>query len=505
MTQFDSQQTGGIREGDVLAGKYRIEKILGVGGMGIVVAAYHLQLDERVAVKFLLPAALSNEEAVTRFAREARAAVKIKSEHVARVIDVGSFDNGVPYMVMEYLDGMDLTAVLQQESALPIEQAVEFVLQACEAIAEAHGLGIVHRDLKPANLFRIRRADGLWSIKVLDFGISKLSGLGGSGPDIRATATNAVFGTPLYMSPEQMTASRNVDSRTDIWALGAILFELLTRHSPFDSESLPEVFVKISTRPPPSLRDSRPDAPPGIENVILKCLEKDRNNRYANVAELAVALAPYAPKRARASVERISRVISNAGISTTAVSLPPSSDVGIDLKGTQTAGAWGQTSPPSNSRRNWAIGGVVFAVVGAAAAIVVMRAPPSASPLTSPATAVAAAPLPEPTVPTVTAPEVVPVVAASAVVVPVVSASAVEPAEHKVPYSPVVPAKAPAAVKRLVPAATKTVVAESKSKSVPPASVEPAKAAPAAGTKPGCNPPYRFDANGRKRFKPECY
>src|SRR6476661_1872518 len=162
----------GIREGDVLAGKYRVDRVLGAGGMGVIVAAYHLKLDERVAIKFLLPDALADAAAVARFEQEARAAVKIKSEHSARVIDVGNLDNGAPYMVMEYLEGGDLAAWLRRKGPLPIEQAVEFALQACEAIAEAHGLGIVHRDLKPANLFVIRRADGLLSVKVLDFGIS---------------------------------------------------------------------------------------------------------------------------------------------------------------------------------------------------------------------------------------------------------------------------------------------------------------------------------------------
>ena len=165
-----------VREGDVLAEKYRVECVLGTGGMGIVVAARHLRLDERVAIKFLHPDALSNVEAVARFEREARAAAKIKSEHVARVSDVGTLDNGCPYMIMEYLEGEDLAQWVQQRGPLAIDQAVEFILQTCEAMAEAHGLGIVHRDLKPANLFCIRRADGLLAIKVLDFGISKVTG-----------------------------------------------------------------------------------------------------------------------------------------------------------------------------------------------------------------------------------------------------------------------------------------------------------------------------------------
>ena len=209
----------GAAPGDVIAGKYRVERVLGAGGMGVVVAALHLQLDERVALKLLSTSAAGNEEATARFLREARAAVKIKSEHVARVSDVGTLENGVPYMVMEYLDGTDLARWLAGRGVLPVEQAVDFLLQAGEAIAEAHTLGIVHRDLKPANLFCSKKPDGRLCIKVLDFGISKVTAPGGPGGtdggqhDLTRTAT--VVGTPTYMSPEQMLASRLVDLRTD--------------------------------------------------------------------------------------------------------------------------------------------------------------------------------------------------------------------------------------------------------------------------------------------------
>ncbi|HTB76104.1 MAG TPA: serine/threonine-protein kinase [Polyangiaceae bacterium] len=215
--------TAGVRQGDILARKYRVERVLGAGGMGVVVAACHLQLHQKVAIKFLLPEALSNAEAVERFAREARAAVKITSEHVARVIDVGTLDTGAPYMVMEFLEGHDLAQWVRLRGSLLLEQAVDFVLQACEALAEAHALGIVHRDLKPANLFIVRGADALHAVKVLDFGISKAAGL-----EVALTRTAAVMGSPLYMSPEQMAASRNVDARTNIWAMGIVLYELLT-------------------------------------------------------------------------------------------------------------------------------------------------------------------------------------------------------------------------------------------------------------------------------------
>src|SRR5580692_2454920 len=252
----------GVRPGDVLAGKYRVERVLGAGGMGVVVAAHHIQLDEKVALKFLLPEALGDAEAVGRFAREARNACKIKSEHVARVTDVGMLPNGAPYMVMEYLEGGDLAAWIKQRGPLPIEQAVDFVLQACVAVADAHALGIVHRDLKPANLFCIRRSDGQFLIKVLDFGISKLTDLTGTGPGMGMTKTSALMGSPLYMSPEQMRSSRDVDAGTDIWALGVILFELMAGRPAFLAGSVTELAIKVANEAPPALRSFRPDMLP---------------------------------------------------------------------------------------------------------------------------------------------------------------------------------------------------------------------------------------------------
>jgi eukaryotic-like serine/threonine-protein kinase len=193
-------------EGDILLGKYRIERILGRGGMGVVLAAMHLQLNQRVAIKMLVVEA--THDIVARFLREARASVRLKSEHVARVLDVGELPNGAPYMVMEYLEGKDLSALIRSEGGRTVEEAVEYVLHACEGIAEAHAAGIVHRDLKPANLFLTKAADGSDTVKVLDFGISKAAT--GEDPDtgMGLTKTSAVLGSPLYMSPEQMKSPR---------------------------------------------------------------------------------------------------------------------------------------------------------------------------------------------------------------------------------------------------------------------------------------------------------
>src|SRR4051812_15384386 len=358
-----------VQPGEILAGKYRVEQVLGVGGMGVVVAAVHLQLDEKVAIKFLVPEALANAEAVARFEREARAAVKIKSEHVARVIDVGNLETGAPYMVMEYLDGGDLDGWIRKKGSLPIEQAVEFVLQALEAIAEAHALGIVHRDIKPANLFCIRRADGLFSIKVLDFGISKANGLTGSGP-VGMTATTAVMGSPLYMSPEQLESARNVDARTDIWAIGIVLHELLAGRVPFAGDTLPEVVIKIVNTLPEPLRAVRPDVPPKLESVILKCLEKDRTRRYGNVADLALALAEFGPKSGRASVERIARVLQHAGLSASAAVLPQSDPPAPLASGTMAS--WGQTASRSGGGKKTMVGLAVALATAAAVFVLVL-------------------------------------------------------------------------------------------------------------------------------------
>lgn len=293
--------------GRFIAGKYRVERALGQGGMAEVVVALHVKLNERVAVKILSQAARQSADAVRRFEREARLAARIRNEHVVRVLDVGNLDSGAPYLVMEFLEGEDLASWLRRCGRASAEQAVDFVLQTCVALADAHALGVIHRDLKPANLFCVRRSDGKLVIKVLDFGISKVlpadSNLDGS--DVGVTKTSALLGTPLYMSPEQAQSAKHVDVRTDIWSLGVVLFELLTGAPPFPGESFGDVVFKIASEQTPSLEAVRQSTPRGLDAVVRRCLEKRREDRFANVEELALALAPFAPKHGAIWVEQV--------------------------------------------------------------------------------------------------------------------------------------------------------------------------------------------------------
>jgi len=356
-----------VAPGEVIDGKYRVDEVLGVGGMGIVVAATHIHLDQRVALKFLLPTALAHSDVVARFAREARSAVKIQSEHVAKVLDVGTLSNGAPYMVMEYLDGEDLERLLARVGPLPVQDAVDYVMQACEAVAEAHGYGIVHRDLKPANLFLASRANGRPVVKVLDFGISKSL----NKADVSLTKTSAVMGSPLYMSPEQMASARHADVRSDIWALGIILYEVLTQRLAFTADSMPELVVAVLHRTPDSLRAARPDVPQGLEAVVMHCLEKEPARRFPDIAALASALAPYGRDGSGELVERISHSLERRSLPAVPSTTGPVLDASVSaptVVGSHTARSWTQSGTviakrvASSRRRAWTLAGLGLAV-----------------------------------------------------------------------------------------------------------------------------------------------
>jgi serine/threonine protein kinase len=293
----------GVALGEIFVEKYRVDAILGHGGMGVVALCTHLALDERVAIKMLRKDVLDDADAVERFMREAQAASKLRSEYVARVTDVGRSASNVPYMVMEYLEGHDLGQLLADRGSIGIPWAIDLTVQACEALAEAHSIGIVHRDIKPTNLFVTWRPDGSALVKVLDFGISKAL----TSSNLQLTQTQSLLGTPAYMSPEQMRSARLVDPRTDIWALGTVLYELLEGRRPFEAESFSEMCVKVAVEPPGDMTK----APPALREVVLRCLAKTPEHRYASMAELAAALVPFAhdPHQAQVLAERMQRTL----------------------------------------------------------------------------------------------------------------------------------------------------------------------------------------------------
>lgn len=282
--------------GSVLDGRFVIERVLGAGGMGYVVLARHVDLEERVAIKLLLPGR-ADEDARRRLVREARAAVKIKSEHVVRILDVVSTGSYAPYIVMEHLEGEDLAQRLERTGPLDVREASEIVLEACEVVGEAHVRGMVHRDIKPSNLFLVRKPAQPRFVKVLDFGISKAL----DGGAERLTASNSLLGSPAYASPEQLRDARSVDRRCDVWGLGAVLYELVTGNLPFPGGSIAEVCAKILEEPPARPPAARP-MPQACWSIIERCLEKDPGRRYENLAELASALRQFSPRAADKSL-----------------------------------------------------------------------------------------------------------------------------------------------------------------------------------------------------------
>lgn len=432
--------TSPVRTGDILAGKYRVERVLGAGGMGVVVAAEHLQLDARVALKFMTPEMLEDREAVTRFLREARAAARLKGEHVTRVSDVGTLDNDAPYLVMEYLEGEDLGQLIQRSGPQGVAESVEYIRQACEAIDEAHAQGIVHRDLKPSNLFLTRRPNGRPCIKVLDFGISKLAGQ--TGVAMNMTNTRAVFGSPTYMAPEQMRSARDVDHRADIWSLGATLFELLTGRVPFEAESIMELCLKVAQENPPPPSSVRIGLPSALDAVVLKCLEKDINRRYVSASELSAALAPFASALSTPFAESTGS-LTPVQSSKAAEAVGQASDLNALSSGTanasRTGTTWGTTGKTSNGSSKTvliatiavliaAVSGLgIWIFVGSASQSDEARPAAATPPQREPTAAAAAVPVPSPVK---VAPVLTAALSASSAIAPVASATAADPSQN---------------------------------------------------------------------------
>jgi eukaryotic-like serine/threonine-protein kinase len=307
-TTVDGQPTPTppIPLGAVVAAKYRVEHVIGYGGMGVVCLATHVELGTPVAVKFVRAELGSDERAVARFLTEARAAAQLRSQHACRVADYGRLPSGSPYIVMEYLVGQDLRARVESRGPMSVEDAVSVALQACEALAEAHSKHIVHRDVKPENLFLSEGPGGAESLKVLDFGISKqVSPLG--VPRAMTDSMEGV-GSPAHMSPEQMLDPSSVDFRTDIWSLGVVLYEILTGQLPFAGESGPQLCANVMTTLPISPQAHRADIPDGLARVILSCLEKDRELRFRDIGELSRALQEFGGADAALAATRVEQI-----------------------------------------------------------------------------------------------------------------------------------------------------------------------------------------------------
>jgi len=292
-----------------IANRYEVTRVLGEGGMGVVAEARHTELEQRVAIKFMFPEFLSNEVLSARFAREAKLAAKVQSPHIVRVTDVGRLPSGVPYLVMDLLNGHDLGAELDEKGVLPVERAVDYVLQAAAGIAALHSVGAIHRDLKPSNLF-VADVAGASTVMVLDFGISKDV----TAPSANLTSTETQLGTPMYMSPEQIRASKNVDTRSDIWSLGVILYELLTGTLPFErsGHSIGELFAVILMTEPIPLCMRRPDLPIELEEVVMRCLRRNSWDRWESVGALAEALRPFARATSLHRIDTVRRALGTA-------------------------------------------------------------------------------------------------------------------------------------------------------------------------------------------------
>jgi serine/threonine-protein kinase len=536
-----SPQIRGVAEsavpqpGQMLAGKYRVEGVLGAGGMGVVVAARHVHLDVPVALKFMTEETLADHYLVSRFLHEARATARLRGEHVVRVTDVGELDSGAPYMVMEHLQGQDLGALLASLGTPPVTSAVEYAIQACEGLDEAHRAGIVHRDIKPANLFLTRRPNGTPCIKVLDFGISKAVFMVRPSEAVHSTDTRAVFGTPFYMAPEQMRSARDVDGRSDLWSLGASLYELLSGAPPFPAQSIVDLAYRIANEDPRSLCARRPEIPEGLEQIVFRCLERDPGRRFQSARSLASALEEYrtartwelprdAPEDEEMTVIDATRIDAAPMIAIgdspemaagpDSASLTPITQPGPPVVKVQIASEPAGSSRPSGrrlGRLDSARSGFALwaAVVGGAAlvlgTVLIARRDPPSAPATEPQPSAAAEALPPATAlasVTLVDPPVASVAlrTVSVMDLPAVPFPSAAPAPPRVAATtdstplPPAPFAAPATSQRAVsPPAVSGVAAAHGS-----------AAAHAPPVSSACTPPYYWDELGLKIFKPEC-
>ena len=363
-----------VEPGALLDDKYRVGRIIGRGGMGVVFEATNVALAMDVAIKVMRADFASKQAAVDRFLREAKMAAKLRGEHVCRIYDVGMLADGAPYIVMERLEGRDLSK-LAGRSPLAADLVAPLIVQACAALGEAHAIGMIHRDIKPANLFVVRRPNGTACVKVLDFGIAKPAEV-----DLQLTDTHSQIGSPPYMSPEQLRSARSVTPKTDVWSLGIVMYELVTGKRPFTGETPFEVALAVANEPLPPLP---PSVPAELAQIICRCLEKDPDKRFPDVAALAHALEPDVPTDAAASQILVMPTIERDSVAT--VDSRPT-DPPTTLRG---ASAVVETVPPPRKRRKWIPISIGLVVIGGwAATIFYLRSDgaPAAAPVVAPAT-----------------------------------------------------------------------------------------------------------------------
>jgi serine/threonine protein kinase len=295
-----------VPAGEILAGKYRAERVIGAGAMGVVVQVVSLERNEVFALKFLRPSVARNSSAAQRFLREAEASGRIKNPHVVAIAEVGALASGSPFMVMEHLEGQSLEERLSGGGGLPLEQACDLALQTAEGLASAHAMGVIHRDIKPSNLFLTRGPDGTLLLKILDFGISKILDL---DPGQQLTRTQTSIGSPLYMSPEQMRSARTADFRTDQWSLGVVLYRMVTGRLPFEGNSLPQLCYQVLEGSFVPVTTLRPDLPLAFSAAVERCLRRLPDERYTDIAALAAALVPFVASDAHGSADRCRAIL----------------------------------------------------------------------------------------------------------------------------------------------------------------------------------------------------
>ncbi len=346
--------------GEVIADKYEVVRLLGKGGMGVVLEARHRKLDQRVALKFLAPAELEQAGAVQRFEREARAAALLRSPHVVRTLDVDQTPDGLPFIVMEYLDGRDASSELVRRGRIPVDEAVDWMLQACVGMREAHASGIIHRDLKPSNLFLCTTPGAPLVVKVMDFGVSKVSASHGETTEL--TSTQTTLGTPSYMAPEQLVSAKTIDARADVWSLGVVLYRLLTGALPFTAPTPTALAIAVATTDPVDVATRGPWLPAELCAAIMKCLRREPQDRFADVGAFAAAIERFGSGRyqlpkSRQSAPQLPAPEAAPRVDGRVATLPTAAAEGA------TASAWDK--PAIRARR----GPPLLAILGVAAAL----------------------------------------------------------------------------------------------------------------------------------------